>query len=99
LTEPKNALIKQYQHLFEMEGADLEFRDDSLSAIAKKSMERKTGARGLRTIVENVLLDTMYELPSNDKISKVVIDENVILGKSEPILVYETEQNRAVAES
>lgn len=99
LTEPKNALIKQYQHLFEMEGADLEFRDDSLSAIAKKSMERKTGARGLRTIVENVLLDTMYELPSNDKISKVVIDENVILGKSEPILVYETEQNRVVAES
>jgi ATP-dependent Clp protease ATP-binding subunit ClpX len=99
LTEPKNALIKQYQHLFVMEGADLEFRDDSLSAIAKKSMERKTGARGLRTIVENVLLDTMYELPSNDKISKVVIDENVILGKSEPILVYETEQNRAVAES
>lgn len=99
LTEPKNALIKQYKHLFEMEGADLEFRDDSLSAIAKKSMERKTGARGLRTIVENVLLDTMYELPSNDKISKVVIDENVILGKSEPILVYETEQNRAVAES
>jgi ATP-dependent Clp protease ATP-binding subunit ClpX len=99
LTEPKNALIKQYQHLFEMEGADLEFRDDSLSAIAKKSMERKTGARGLRTIVENVLLDTMYELPSNDKISKVVIDENVILGKTEPILVYETEQNRAVAES
>lgn len=99
LTEPKNALIKQYKHLFEMEGADLEFRDDSLLAIAKKSMERKTGARGLRTIVENVLLDTMYELPSNDKISKVVIDENVILGKSEPILVYETEQNRSVAES
>ncbi|MEY4210874.1 MAG: hypothetical protein RLZ92_1255 [Pseudomonadota bacterium] len=99
LTEPKNALIKQYKHLFEMEGADLEFRDDSLSAIAKKSMERKTGARGLRTIVENVLLDTMYELPSNDKISKVVIDENVILGKSEPILVYEIDQNRAVAES
>jgi ATP-dependent Clp protease ATP-binding subunit ClpX len=99
LTEPKNALIKQYKHLFEMEGADLEFRDDSLSAIAKKSMERKTGARGLRTIVENVLLDTMYELPSNDKISKVVIDESVIHGKSEPIIVYESEQTRAVAES
>lgn len=97
LTEPKNALIKQYRHLFEMEGAELEFREDSLSAIAKKSMERKTGARGLRTIVENVLLDTMYELPSNEKISKVVIDENVILGKSEPILVYETEQNRSAA--
>ena len=98
LTEPKNALIKQYKHLFEMEGAELEFRDDSLLAIAKKSMDRKTGARGLRTIVENVLLDTMYELPSNDKITKVVIDENVILGKAEPIMVYEAEQSRAVVE-
>ena len=97
LTEPKNALVKQYCHLFEMEGAELEFREDSLSAIAKKSMERKTGARGLRTIVENVLLDTMYELPSNEKIAKVVIDENVIQGKSDPILVYETESNRAIA--
>lgn len=97
LTEPKNALVKQYCHLFEMEGAELEFRQDSLSAIAKKSMERKTGARGLRTIVENVLLDTMYELPSNDKISKVVVDENVIQGKSDPILVYETESNRSIA--
>jgi ATP-dependent Clp protease ATP-binding subunit ClpX len=99
LTEPKNALIKQYKHLFEMEGAELEFREESLQAIARKSMERKTGARGLRTIVENVLLDTMYELPSNDKISKVVIDESVILGKSEPILVYESEQRRAATDS
>ncbi len=99
LTEPKNALIKQYQHLFEMEGAELEFRDDSLSAIARKSMERKTGARGLRTIVENVLLDTMYELPSDDSIKKVVIDESVILGESEPILVYETEQKKAASDS
>lgn len=99
LTEPKNALIKQYKHLFEMEGAELEFREESLQAIARKSMERKTGARGLRTIVENVLLDTMYELPSNDKISKVVIDEGVILGKSEPILVYEAEQRRGAADS
>ncbi|MDT4332631.1 ATP-dependent Clp protease ATP-binding subunit ClpX [Methylomonas sp. MED-D] len=98
LTQPKNALIKQYKHLFEMEGAELEFRDDSLSAIARKSMERKTGARGLRTIVENVLLDTMYELPSNEKIAKVVIDETVILGKSEPILVYETEQKMAASD-
>lgn len=99
LTQPKNALIKQYKHLFEMEGAELEFRDDSLSAIARKSMERKTGARGLRTIVENVLLDTMYELPSNDKISKVVIDEGVILGNSEPILVYETEQKLVASDA
>ena len=99
LTEPKNALTKQYKHLFEMEGAELEFRDDSLIAIAKKAMERKTGARGLRTIVENVLLNTMYELPSADNISKVVVDESVILGQSEPLLVYETEMKKASAES
>jgi ATP-dependent Clp protease ATP-binding subunit ClpX len=97
LVEPKNALIKQYKHLFEMEGAELEFRDDSLSAIARKSMERKSGARGLRTIVENVLLDTMYELPSSDNISKVVIDEGVINGKSDPILVYESDAKRVAA--
>ncbi len=99
LTQPKNALIKQYQHLFEMEGAELEFRDESLRAIARKSMERKTGARGLRTLVENVLLDTMYELPSNDNIKKVVIDESVIMGESDPILVYETEQKKAASDS
>jgi len=99
LTEPKNALIKQYKHLFEMEGAELEVRDDSLIAIARKAMERKTGARGLRTIVENVLLNTMYELPSADNISKVVVDSGVILGESEPILVYETEKKKASAES
>jgi ATP-dependent Clp protease ATP-binding subunit ClpX len=98
LTEPKNALTKQYQHLFEMEGAELEFREDSLGAIARKAMERKTGARGLRTIVENVLLNTMYELPSSDNITKVVVDENVILGTSEPLLVYETEKKKASAE-
>ncbi|MGZ4996311.1 MAG: ATP-dependent Clp protease ATP-binding subunit ClpX [Methylobacter sp.] len=99
LTEPKNALIKQYKHLFEMEGAELEFREDSLTAIAHKAMERKTGARGLRTIVENVLLNTMYELPSADNISKVVVDGSVILGEAEPILVYETEKKKASAES
>ena len=99
LTEPKNALTKQYKHLFEMEGAELEFRDESLIAIARKAMERKTGARGLRTIVENILLNTMYELPSVDNISKVVIEESVILGQSEPILVYETEKKKVVAES
>ena len=99
LTKPKNALIKQYKHLFEMEGAELEFREDSLAAIARKSMERKTGARGLRTIVENVLLDTMYELPSSENISKVVIDESVINGQSDPILVYESELKLVSAES
>ncbi|MDD5113161.1 MAG: ATP-dependent Clp protease ATP-binding subunit ClpX [Methylobacter sp.] len=99
LTEPKNALIKQYQHLFEMEGAELEFRADSLSAIAQKAMERKTGARGLRTIVENILLNTMYELPSAENISKVVIDGGVISGDSEPILVYESDIKKASAEA
>jgi ATP-dependent Clp protease ATP-binding subunit ClpX len=98
LTEPKNALTKQYQHLFEMEGAELEFREDSLSAIAKKAMERKTGARGLRTIVENVLLNTMYELPSDNSITKVVVDEKVILGASEPYLVYESEAKKVASE-
>jgi len=97
LTEPKNALTKQYQHLFEMEGAELEFREESLSAIARKAMERKTGARGLRTIMENVLLDTMYELPSSTNITKVVLDEGVILGQHDPILVYETEVQLANA--
>ena len=95
LTEPKNALIKQYQHLFEMEGAELEFRGNSLIEIARRSMHRKTGARGLRTIVENILLDTMYEIPSADNISKVVVDESVILGESEPLLVYEAEKKKA----
>ncbi len=99
LTEPKNALTKQYKHLFEMEGAELEFREESLVAIARKAMERKTGARGLRTIVENVLLNTMYELPSADNISKVVIEESVILGQSEPLLVYETEKKKVLVES
>ncbi len=89
LTEPKNALTKQYSRLFEMEGAELEFRDDALRAIARKAMERKTGARGLRSIIENVLLDTMFELPSLDNVSKVVIDESVIAGENSPILIYE----------
>ena len=99
LTQPKNALIKQYKHLFEMEGAELEFSDDSLSAIAQKSMERKTGARGLRTIVENVLLNTMYELPSADNVEKVIVDKDVILGKNEPLLIYKTERKTKKAAS
>jgi len=98
LTEPKNALIKQYKKLFEMEGTELEFREDSLSAIAQKSMQRKTGARGLRTIVENVLLDTMYEIPSADNVSKVVIDRLVIDGENDPYFVYENEKKVAASE-
>ncbi len=90
LTEPKNAISKQFKKLFEMEGVELEFRPDALAAIAKKAIKRKTGARGLRTIVESVLLDTMYELPSLENVSKVVVDESVIEHKSEPYLIYET---------
>ena len=89
LTEPKNAITKQYEKLFEMEGATLEFRDDGLKAIARKSKERKTGARGLRTIMENILLNTMYELPSEENVSKVVIDEAVVNGEAEPYRIYE----------
>lgn len=88
LTEPKNALIKQYKHLFEMEGVEVEFRESALLLVAKQAMERKTGARGLRSILENVLLDTMYELPSSANVSKVVIDDSVILGESEPLIIY-----------
>lgn len=89
LTDPKNSLTKQYQKLFDMEGVMIEFRDDALHAIAKKAMDRKTGARGLRSIIENVLLDTMFDLPSTDNVSKVIIDENVINGENAPILIYE----------
>ncbi len=88
LTEPKNALTKQYAKLFEMEGAELEFRDTALAAIAKRALERKTGARGLRSIIEHALLDTMFELPSMDNVTKVVLDESVITGEGKPLLIY-----------
>jgi ATP-dependent Clp protease ATP-binding subunit ClpX len=95
LTEPKNAITKQFARLFEMENCELEFRPDALSAIARKAMERKTGARGLRSILEHTLLDTMYELPSMENVSKVVIDESVINGESDPILIYENSDQAA----
>ncbi len=88
LIEPKNALIKQYQKLFAMEDVELEVRPSALSAIARKALERKTGARGLRSILEQVLLDTMYELPGMENVTKVVIDENMITGDSQPLLIY-----------
>jgi ATP-dependent Clp protease ATP-binding subunit ClpX len=91
LVEPKNALIKQYKKLFSMEGADLEIRDDALEAIARKAMARKTGARGLRTILEGVLLNSMYDLPSLENVSKVVVDETVIEGEAEPFILYENQ--------
>ena len=92
LTEPKNSLTKQYSKLFEMEGVEVDFREDGLRAIAEKGMERKTGARGLRSILEGVLLDSMYNIPSRDDVSKVVIDESVIRGDSEPLLVYQNSE-------
>jgi len=88
LTEPKNAITKQYAALLDLEGVELEFRDDALKAIAQKAMTRKTGARGLRSIVEKVLLETMYELPSTEGVSKVVIDKNVIDGEAEPLMLF-----------
>lgn len=100
LTEPKNALVKQYQRLFEMEDADLDIREDALSEVAKKAIARKTGARGLRTILEQTLLDTMYDLPSQDNVSKVVVDGSVIRGESDPLVIYENaERPKAASEN
>ncbi|CAM8639031.1 MAG: ATP-dependent Clp protease ATP-binding subunit ClpX [Burkholderiales bacterium] len=88
LIAPKNALVKQYQALFAMEGVELEIRPAALSAIAKKAIKRKTGARGLRSILENILLDTMYDLPGQSNVTKVVIDESAITGDGQPLLIY-----------
>ena len=99
LTEPKNAITKQYEKLFEMENCELEFRDEALFAVARKAMERKTGARGLRSILEYVLLDTMYDLPSMKGLSKAIVDEDVIENKSKPLLIFEGgEQSRAASD-
>lgn len=97
LIEPKNALTKQYRKLFEMEGVELIFRDDALRAVAKKAMARKTGARGLRTILENVLLDTMYDLPSVDNAKKVVVDDAVVTGDNKPYIIYESDESPTVS--
>ena len=98
LTEPKNALTKQYEKLFDMEGCEIEFREDALRAVARKAMERKTGARGLRTIMEQILLDTMYDLPSMENVSKVVIDENVIAGEAKPYMIFDAPEAIAASE-
>ncbi len=97
LTEPKNAIIKQFKKLFEMEGSELEFRDEALRAIAHRAMERKTGARGLRTILEHILLDTMYDLPSLSQVSRVVVDDTVVAGHAKPYFIYEKTERRAAA--
>ena len=89
LRDPKNALVKQYQKLFQMEGVTLEFREDALFTVAKRAKDRKTGARGLRTILEKILIDTMYDLPSTQNVVKVVVDEAVAKGDAKPIIVYE----------
>ena len=94
LTEPKNALIKQYRKLFEMEGVALEFRDAALQTIAERCVEKKTGARGLRSILEKALLDIMYELPSLKHVSKVIIDEAAIHGETKPIIIYESHEQQ-----
>ncbi len=88
LTEPKNALTRQFQKLFSMENVELEFRPGALQAIARKALQRKTGARGLRSIIEHALLDTMFELPTRQNVSKVVVDENCILSDGSPLLIY-----------
>ena len=100
LREPKNSLTKQYAQLFEMEGVEIQFRDDALRAIARKAKDRKTGARGLRSIMETVLLDSMYKIPSMEKVSKVIIDAAVIEGESEPLLMYKNveQQSKSAAD-
>jgi len=99
LIEPKNALAKQYGRLFEMEDCELELREDALHAIARKAMERKTGARGLRTILEQMLLDTMYDLPSMESVSKVVVDAAVVAGDSAPYMIFEGGEKQLASSS
>jgi len=97
LTEPRNALTKQYAKMFEMEDVEIDFREDGLRAIAERAMDRKTGARGLRSILEGVLLDSMYSIPSQPNVAKLVVDESVIKGESEPLLVYENQETAKAA--
>jgi ATP-dependent Clp protease ATP-binding subunit ClpX len=93
LTEPKNALVKQYQRLFDMENVELSFHDDALRAIANKAVERKTGARGLRSIMEKILLDTMFELPTLEGVQEVVISGDVVDGSARPLYIYAERQD------
>ena len=99
LTAPKNAITKQYAALFDIENVELEFTKDALVAMAKKAMKRKTGARGLRSIVEAVLLDTMYDLPSVDNVKKVIVDEKVINGEAKPLLEYLSDKEKKLISS
>ena len=95
LTEPKNALIKQYKRLFDMDNVQLKFTPDALAAIARQALKHKAGARGLRSILENAMLDIMYEIPSEDSVKEVIVNEEVILRKEKPIVVYEDDAKTA----
>ncbi|NNK15275.1 MAG: ATP-dependent Clp protease ATP-binding subunit ClpX, partial [Sulfitobacter sp.] len=98
LTQPKNALVKQYQRLFELEDTQLSFTDDALSAIAKRAIERKTGARGLRSILEDILLDTMFELPGLESVNEVVVNEEAVTSDAAPLMIHgEAEKEPATA--
>jgi ATP-dependent Clp protease ATP-binding subunit ClpX len=88
LTKPKNALVKQYQRLFELENTELSFTEDALSAIAKRAIKRKTGARGLRSILEDILLDTMFELPGLESVTKVVVNEEAVISDAQPLMIH-----------
>jgi len=95
LNEPKNALVKQYKELFKVEGVDLQFTDEALEAMAKEAVDRKSGARGLRAIMEETMLDIMYEIPSKENVSECVVGEEVVLKNEEPILLYEQPKKQA----
>ena len=97
LTQPKNALVKQYQRLFELEDAKLSFTDEALSAIAKRAIERKTGARGLRSILEDILLDTMFDLPGMDNVDEVVVNEEAVTSDAAPLMIYADSDEKANA--
>jgi ATP-dependent Clp protease ATP-binding subunit ClpX len=99
LVEPKNALVKQYQKLFDMEEVELEFAEEALHSVAKKAIERKTGARGLRSILEGILLDTMFDLPSMEGVDEVHIDKDVVEGRKDPVRVYAKKEKSAASGS
>jgi ATP-dependent Clp protease ATP-binding subunit ClpX len=95
LTKPKNALVKQYQRLFEMEDVRLEFHEEALKAISHKAIQRKTGARGLRSIMENILLDPMFELPGLQGVDEIAINKEVVEGRAKPLYIYSDRRNEA----
>ena len=99
LTQPKNALVKQYQRLFELEDAKLSFTDDALKAIAKRAIARKTGARGLRSILEEILLNSMFELPGLDNVDEVVVNDEVVNSSAEPLMIYAEESKESATAS